>query len=1028
MLFALLLLILRELALDEWRVAYRDGRVEAGTGASALAAIDRSQARSIWVWSEARAPRQVREDEGAAEGRREPDPPLVVRVVGVPEKEAAQARVVSAPLAMWLDLPEDRLPHWPVPRSGALTVPHDPGQRWRLRLIGATVGSWWIDVEPGARTAMVAAAGAATTSIAVEGPGGAPAGAVEFSALTAGPRQRGRALALGRDDAGRVELRALPDLQPLLVVVTAPGYPPLVLEGRAGDFPSRVRLTAGASLGGVVVGADVRPMPGAKVEIETWTAAGVAQVRRFVVATKGDGTWRVDGLPPGEQVAVTFRAPGLATVRSQVRLDPGANDFGVVRLEAPAALAVEVVDDRGEPVAGARVVTGAAEAATDAAGRAELAVVATDAVKVGARAEGHLSTLETAWPPFTSVLRLELRRAFVVTGRLLDAAGNPPRGGVLETRCADSSQEHALGEDGAFRVAVEPAATVDLLLRSRSTRELALQLAPGEPGETRDLGDLRAPGDLMVKGRVVEAATGAGYAAARVWVPRPGPHGMAIAWAAGDVLETWSGEGGTFTLPGLGPGPALLRVDAPGFARAQVQVTLREDEPITDLGEVELARGTQVRLLVDVPEIPSGTMAQADLVGDWRDADLLWAPVRDGVAVFRDVPPGRARFAVFGGRKLLCERIVTVEAAATGLDVPCEPGGLLVSGVVRLGKAPSGAGTLIWLPAAGSTTASRIDNRLSPAGLRQQQVSGLGRPQVDVAVGADGSFASRDLRPGAWSVLWAAPGGWTTSSLPVELPEVERYEAVLEFAGNVVSGQVLDADGQPAPEARVRDLTGGGFTVTDDDGRFTLAGLAGERALLQARRDDQTSAIQEVDPNRTDGAAPIVLRLGDRDTSQLVVHVVAVDGTPASGAFVFLDERGRGIRVLTADAHGRATATLEAPLPDELRLAATNGAGWALGGWRPWALAQEPMTIGLEPAGRLEVRSSAPAGQLSLVSETGWDVGVLLRLLGIPLSVEPESQLSLGAVPGGRYTVSIASGETRHVALAPGGAAQLSFD
>lgn len=43
-------------------------------------------------------------------------------------------------------------------------------------------------------------------------------------------------------------------------------------------------------------------------------------------------------------------------------------------------------------------------------------------------------------------------------------------------------------------------------------------------------------------------------------------------------------------------------------------------------------------------------------------------------------------------------------------------------------------------------------------------------------------------------------------------------------------------------------------------------------------------------------------------------RVLGADGAPLAGVFVFLEEEGKGQRILTTDAEGKATAGIEPPL------------------------------------------------------------------------------------------------------------------
>src|SRR5262249_51364406 len=141
------------------------------------------------------------------------------------------------------------------------------------------------------------------------------------------------------------------------------------------------------------------------------------------------------------------------------------------------------------------------------------------------------------------------------------------------------------------------------------------------------------------------------------------------------------------------------------------------------------------------------------------------------------------------------------------LDVDCRHSALTVAGVARVGGAPAAGGLLAWqMPLA--DVPGRIDTVESPAGLRQQQIVGAGRPQGNLTGGADGRFETDELTAGRWQVLWFLQGS-ASSAVTLDVPDGDRFETLLDFPGLAVSGTVTDRDGKPVEGARVRDLTGG---------------------------------------------------------------------------------------------------------------------------------------------------------------------------------------------------------------------------
>ena len=95
-------------------------------------------------------------------------------------------------------------------------------------------------------------------------------------------------------------------------------------------------------------------------------------------------------------------------------------------------------------------------------------------------------------------------------------------------------------------------------------------------------------------------------------------------------------------------------------------------------------------------------------------------------------------------------------------EVDCKRSGIVVSGLVQVGGAPAGEGTVAW-SAPDLDMPGRIDTVVSPGGLKQFQVVGAGRPAVRAAVGPDGRFETDELTPGRWLVAWTlkdCAGSW----------------------------------------------------------------------------------------------------------------------------------------------------------------------------------------------------------------------------------------------------------------------------
>lgn len=285
----------------------------------------------------------------------------------------------------------------------------------------------------------------------------------------------------------------------------------------------------------------------------------------------------------------------------------------------------------------------------------------------------------------------------------------------------------------------------------------------------------------------------------------------------------------------------------------------------------------------------------------------------------------------------------------------------------------------------------------------------MGRPQVDVTVGEDGSFSTGELSPGAWKVLWQPAAGSATGQREVEIPAMERTEVVLDFPGLMLTGIVLGEDGEPAAGARVREIGSGALAFSATDGSFHLPGPEGAtRASVRAESEGLASPEVEValEPGRVPD--PVRLTLERRSPPSIETLVVDSEGLPVAGAFVFLEEEGRGFRILTTGSDGRAAAAMTPPYPARVRLAATSGASWSLGGWVAWDDARSRLTASLGGSGAIEILGDL-TGTPRILSPTGWDVAVLLASLGSQPALSPGIPLRVEGLPPGVYTVAVAN-------------------
>jgi hypothetical protein len=1015
--FAPLLLFWLSFALSQehWLLVHHDGSVEAVVGTLRLLEAQKGDLRTAWVWNGRRAPRRVAPAQiGRQRLAADPDR-LAVRVqrrAGARHLERLQ--LVAAPTEMWLTATEESLPRWPVPGDGRLSIPFDRGQQWQLRVVGPGEGSWWVEVRHGQREAFLTSGPAAGIDLAVFEPGGTPASGI--NAFIQEPASRGttvRGWTRLHSGRGKLAVPGLPDEAEVAISILREGSPPLLLRGRPSELPHQVRLSAGAALTGKLLDRQGAPVLGANVEAESFATEGVPQV--FMVKGKSgpDGAWRLLGVPAG-RIPWRASAAGYAPVAETVEAREGQRqDLGTRTLEPGKTLSLQVNDDAGSAVAGANVQAGSSrlKATSDANGVARLTGLPGGPLEIKGSAPRHLAGALHLSPPFAGTPVLVLSRAFTATGRFVTSSGEAIPGATARVDSETCQRDAPVGADGRFDFDLPPGGAVaTLVLRSPETQELRTQITPGEAGDLRDLGDLRASTGLTVTGRIVASGEGTPVPGARIWTTRQGADGPAVAWATRDLLEGVAGEDGRFRVAGLVPAPATLRVEAPGFARAQIPLALGSESLEAgegggvDLGSIALTTGATLHVRVDTRGMDAaGAVARADLGSRWLEPDMLTAQVRDGEATLPNVPAGKVLVSVLAGRKLLCEQPVMVQEGGDQ-EVDCRRSTLTVTGRVEVGGAPVFAGTLLWqVPS--FDVPGRIDTIVSPGGLRQQQVAGIGRPQVDVPLDTGGRFETLDLAPGRWQVTWFSQGT-AVGPVVLEIPEVEKFATVLTFSGLVQTGTVADREGNPVEGARVRELTSGALSFSAPDGSFTLAGLRPGKALVQAELRGQTSSLAEAELSERP-PEPLRLVLGDETAPTLTVQALDASGLPAAGAFVFLAEEGKGLRLLTTAADGKTTITLEPPLAPRLRAAAYANGSWGFGRWTSREAAQEGISISVAGSGGLIVSSDKKEGPPAITTQDGWDLTWMLRLLGVDPRVTKDQPLQVTGLPAGQYQVAL---------------------
>jgi protocatechuate 3,4-dioxygenase beta subunit len=321
--------------------------------------------------------------------------------------------------------------------------------------------------------------------------GGWPVDAVQLSAVSLAADAPLRATAF-TDSHGEAALKGARGVA-LRVEARVPGHAPSVTVTDGTSDSLRIELAPAETATGEVVTARGRD-PVAGAEVALYTDLGVRRAR-----TDAHGVFALSELAPG-RARMRVRAPGfaVASIAVEVPDSRGRREFAAPRVELAEAGVVdgEVVDARGQPVAGARVAQDRVPTWLLAGSSPEGVAVtnANGAFSLGELAEGAVA-LEAYAP---DVGRGHVEGVRVVAGRTTDrvrillasseGAGEGPKPGAAQPT---GSVAVTLGETSA------PTEVVVVSVVEGSEAERA-GLAPGDVlldvdgTPTRTMGDARA--------------------------------------------------------------------------------------------------------------------------------------------------------------------------------------------------------------------------------------------------------------------------------------------------------------------------------------------------------------------------------------------------------------------------------------------------------------------------------------------------------------------------------------------------------
>jgi hypothetical protein len=951
----------------------------------AIGPITEAEAASIdhaWIWSDDSPPVRVAGDALRGDLKKLLVPATQITTLQfVPRK--ADVLVIAAPVAMWSEIPEGLLPTWPSPL-------HRNATPWRMRAIAKGVGSSWIELSAAAKRVVVPLTAASDLAMRVK-----PAAILRIIEPAHGIGDLHSIALFHAARDGTILIASAPPMS-CTAIVDAPDDIPLVLAPAVvSELPSEVTLHRGSVITGRVVDNRAKPVANAAVHAEWWAARGVGSLMKRETRSDASGRFTLRGVAQSN-VALAIVRNGFARLTRQLSITDERIDLNAIAL-APAVTVQLIATDGRQPIAGAiaSLPGSREEGPSDAHGIIDIhGVDAASPLRVTVRAPGFLRQTTEIRPPQTRVV---MARSYRIRGRFLAEDGQPADGATVMIHRGNRETNADVSADGTFDLDLEPETAFSLVFLSPVSRELRVPIPAGHPGDLRDLGDLRAQTGTVIRGRIV-ADDLQPIAGASIWTTRSGQ--ALLAYARGNVVRTQSDADGQFAVRGIDDAGALLRIDAPEFARAYRSAPASENADV-DLGDIVVARGATVSVKVDDRTLDA--IARLDLRGDGFDGDVLSAAVHGGEASIAHVPPGQATVTVERRDEVVCQQKLDVAASDTKLDVRCAVDPLTVRGRVLVDGRPS-SGMIRWERENAGGDAV-ILTTMSPAGAPQQRVIGGATTTVTAFV-ADGRFISNELRAGRWRVTWLPDSGGSAGARDVTLAEAKEQDVTLEYGGASIHGVVVDRDDAPVPRAFVSVAGTTQGTSAGTDGSFELAGLASGEYRIRARERNRLSEVVavRVDPGRESPA--LRLRVDRPATADSSITIKRRDGAPASGAVVVVEtDRGSALTV-TADIDGVAHAAV--PADAQLRVAALYGGAFAFGDWS----SASDRVLRFADAAAMTIVSERPTSP-SIVSSSGWDVSsIIARFAARPVAAK-DRPLELRGLPAGSYVVS--DQQSRHV-------------
>jgi uncharacterized GH25 family protein len=702
------------------------------------------------------------------------------------------------------------------------------------------------------------------------------------------------------DERGQFVLAALSAGDAVVIARTRSGRVGSVRVGVAPAAPRAVtiRVRPSAIATGIVNDqATGRSLAGALVRIYQGSSFTLGPTSiSFTTATDRNGRFNLGGLLPGLYTVETIRLGYNRSVRPEVRLVAGANDAIAIALSPESRIAGRIVDERGQPIAGATVAAVHPNPLEQVArmlraGRTQNEAAMSDTsgrFVLRGLAAGRGLRLEVAAPEFAAArfggvdldpgavrtdIVITLHRGLPLVGFVVDSSDRPVAGAAIRYLRLEESAGMPLqapiqerpsvaaytDANGQFVVSGLAAGRYDFAIAAEGYSTVYLRGRQIWPSTSSALPKIVLPPGVAITGHVVTAA-GDPVAGARV---------SDVDLTRG-IRSTTTDSAGAFELGELSEGqPVSVQVDAPGFSTINRALRAPAEDVVFQMAPATSLRGRVVHADTGSPvtEFSVERLARAPGQTTLRFGSSAAVQFRsdDGRFEMEKVPAGPATLRVKAAGFRPAEIASLALPTAEEIVVAMKPGARVEGRVLdATSRRPIANAMVSW----------REGDSADPA---EEMMLALGLGERTTISDGNGQFLLTDLPP---SRITISVNHQEHPALrrTVEAARERRVEILLGEGAEVTGQVIADATG-PVPGATV-SLTPAGeqssreapqTAVSDGSGRFRFTHVRPATYTIEARSSSGVAPRQALAVSDSDRIVEVTLAMTSGTTINGVV-------------------------------------------------------------------------------------------------------------------------------------------------------------